>query len=160
MASLRRGELLQYKSEFYGRYYPKLPKVPFATDFRYMDSTNKASQNAWALLAAGHPLDVTGGCKKKFVILCAKLVEVVHPRIEHVRCTYIQCFISDPYVNGETIDGWVRDRWVEPLTELETYGEEEKAAMREVYRKLKEHGPSKPQSPLELFREMKKEWPG
>lgn len=125
------GALLQYKENYYGRYYPKLPKVPFATS-SFLPSTHQCSWNAYALMQSGQAI-LPEIIRKKYVLFCAQVVYVPHPKTSLVGCNYLKCFISDPYVNGETIDAWVQEKWVEPLNEIQTYKEENLKKIREIY---------------------------
>lgn len=129
------GSLLQYKEACYGRFHNKLPKLPFE-HHQFLPSIN---QNVFML----HPLkqfttlSPRDTARKKFVLFCAQIVRVQHPRTSLVGCNYLKCFISDPYIEGETTDGWVREEWVEPLNELGTYYDENIKRVKEKYNQLR-----------------------
>jgi hypothetical protein len=150
------GALLQYKENYYGRYHPKLPNIPFATH-NFLSSTHQGSWDAFTLMQTRQTLSQVQVVRKKFILFCAQAICVPHPKIPLIGCNYLKCFISDPYVNGETIDGWVQERWVEPLNELPTYQEEHMKTIRDMYVSLSKEGRKRtPEQMYEFFQEMQK----
>jgi hypothetical protein len=148
------GALLQYKENYYGRYHPKLPKIPFATH-NFLASTHQCSWDAYALMQSGQHTVLPEVVRKKFVLFCAQVVYVAHPKTPLIGCNYLKCFISDPYVNGETIDGWIQEKWVEPLNEISTYQEEHKQIVRNLYLAMSK-GEKTPSQMREIFRELQR----
>lgn len=126
------GSLLQYKEKCYGRFHPRLPKIPFEKH-QFLPSTHRNAFDAYPLIRAGIPVSEIDTTRKKFVLFCAQVVRVVHPKIPDVGCNYFKCFISDPYANSETVDGWVREEWIEPLNEFSTYKEEHLKQIQETF---------------------------
>lgn len=126
---VKKGMLLQYHPDHYGKYYPDCPVVPFYLGYKSMNSASALLAVTWEQKLKQET--------KKFVLFVGKVVRVQHPRISLPRagCEYALCFISDPYSNGETIDGWVQPGWLETLTESPTYEHEaKKYAMEAVGR--------------------------
>ena len=148
------GSLLQYKEDCYGRYYSRLPRIPFSPDVQYMTSTHKGSFEDYSLFKAGLlPNNEIRG-RRKFTLISTQRVVIPHPRIPSITCAYIKCFISDPYVNGETTDGWLQESWVEPLTELTTYREEHLKVLQETYLTKVKNNSRPPKTLQEVYREM------
>lgn len=134
------GQLLQYKFEHYGKFYAKLPKVPFEPSCQRLSAYGGSSADRWAALAAGTLTNkyqaLDEGNTQKYVLMSAKVVTVPHRRIEIIKCDYILCFISNPYNQGETVDGWVRPEWVEPLNTFGNYSLEQKAEVQKLFKKM------------------------
>lgn len=143
------GSLLQYRENCYGRYHPKLPVVPF-DNHHFLASTNRNVFELQTLTHTGAFVSAKQQARKKFILFCAQVDRVLHPRTSLVGCNYLKCFISDPYVAGATIDGWVREEWVEPLNEEPTYYDEHMKMIRERYIILNRFDDEKP------FRDIKK----
>ena len=139
------GSLLQYKEEFYGRYHPKLPAIPFDSHL-FLSSTHKNIFSLYPQIANGYRPSPKETARKKFVLFCSQVEQVAHPSTPLISCKYLNCFISDPYTEGETIDGWVRENWVEPLNEIDTYYEEN---IRRALKNLADAAVSKPNPELE-----------
>lgn len=154
METVKKGQLLQYTQEHYGKFYPKLPKVPFSSDYSRLETSWKR-QGIMPWPPSGDESLET----KKYTLFAAKVVTMYHPRAEAVKCDYVLCFISDPYQAGETRDGWVRAGWVEPLNTFRTYEAEELNALHNIFNEMKERRksgiPEKKPTPLEIFQQMK-----
>jgi len=149
MQAIKKGQLLQYKRKYYGRFYSELPKVPFDDDYKLLFSSLKGyGPPPWFLREETQT--------KKYTLFVAKVVTIYHPRTDLLNCDYVLCFISDPYEAGETREGWVRSGWVEPLNSFQTYEDEERNAVQEVFQNLKENSQKKKLTPLEVFQELKK----
>lgn len=154
MQAVKVGQLFQYTQEHYGKFYSKLPKVPFSLEYSRLETSwKKQIMMSWSH-AGTEDLET-----KKYTLFAAKVVTVCHPRTEVAKCDYVFCFISDPYQAGETRDGWVRTEWIEPLNAFRTYEAEELNILHNSFKEMKERRKKmileKELTPLEIFQQMK-----
>jgi hypothetical protein len=149
------GALLQYKDEFYGRFFAKKPLNPFSQNFTLMNTVHESSFSAFRNKQLGLPYDYG---RKKYVLFPTQKELIAYPRAPSIKCSYLKCFISDPYIENETIDGWVQEAWLEPLNNFSTYFEEFREEIKEIIKRKAEE-PSKNVavlSPIEVYRSLQK----
>ena len=130
---MKPGSLLQYKEKHHGWYYPSLPKELFAKHY-LLPSIHNNVFDVFNDIKAGRKVDTS---RKKYVLISAEKVELVHSEFPVIKCAYFKCFISDPYSNNETIGGWIREEWVEPLSENSTYREDNLEHVRSILNRMK-----------------------
>lgn len=149
MSEIRVGSLLQHKINHYGKYYPRLPRVPWSPDYMFLKNSFETTDKQLIESLLKYQEDNFFEFKekgfygikkdqKKFGILAAKIEKVFHPMLPSRPCIYVKCFISDPYIEGETIDGYVQADWMEVLTENVEYKQDSLSKAREAYFKLKQ----------------------
>lgn len=125
--SINPGDLLQYKLEHYGKYFPKCPKKLFSEDYCwFLGATSEGmalkhfQEERWQGSAPGWmPIGLQSAPKdkeaKKYVLFYVSSVDVFQRGLRSIKSQYIYCLVT--HSSGDISQGWVRPEWVEPLVE-------------------------------------------
>lgn len=121
------GKFFEYNKESNGKFYSKLPNLPYSTPPEYFATIHShimgLSLSKIQAIREMSPIErmkYESVKQKKYILFCVDEQLVEHQHHKTISCMYLKCMVTDPYTE-ELKTVWVRSGWLEPFNANTNY---------------------------------------